>query len=106
MVRVTRPVRRASSNGVFLHFDLSSAGSSTQGASRSSTITSAGLPGRSVPPASPRILAGGVARRPLGGGRARQLAERGEPQAGRQHGLEADGAVRRLGEGEALAFHV
>src|SRR5438045_9790058 len=53
MVRSTRPCSRASSNGVFLHFDFSSAGSSTHGASISTTITSAGLPGLSVPYCSP-----------------------------------------------------
>ena len=44
MVRSTRPCRRASSNGVFLHFDFSSVGSSTHGTSPSITITSAGAP--------------------------------------------------------------
>src|ERR1700719_1735237 len=60
MVRTTRPSSLASSNGVFLHFDLSSAGSSTQGTSGSSTITSAGLPCRKVPPGSPRMFAGAL----------------------------------------------
>src|SRR4030081_2022782 len=58
MVRTTRPCSLASSKGVFLHFDLSSAGSSTHGESMSTTMTSAGLPCRSVPPARPRISAG------------------------------------------------
>src|SRR5579862_6466682 len=42
MVRVTRPCSLASSNGVFLHLDLSAARSSTHGASGSNTTTSAG----------------------------------------------------------------
>ena len=60
MVRTTRPVMRASSNGVFLHFDLSSAGSSTHGASASITMTSAGAPFLSVPPGKPSNSAGRV----------------------------------------------
>src|SRR3954454_5070206 len=60
MVRTTRPVKRASSNGVFLQGDLRSAGSTTQGTSGSITMTSAGLPGRRVPPGNPKISAGRV----------------------------------------------
>src|SRR5207237_5543242 len=60
MVRSTRPCSRASSNGVFLHFDFSSSGSSTHGASISATITSAGLPGLSVPACRPSSSAGRV----------------------------------------------
>src|SRR5689334_12901965 len=60
MVRTTRPESRASSNGVFLHFDLRSSRSSTHGISRSTTITSAPLPGRSVPPGRSSNSAGRV----------------------------------------------
>src|SRR6266436_7305188 len=60
MVRTTRPEKRASSNGVFLHCDLRSAGSSTQGVSGSITITSAGEPARSEPPGRPSNSAGRV----------------------------------------------
>src|SRR6478609_7328978 len=60
IVRTTRPENRASSNGVFLHCDLRSAGSSTQGVSASITITSAGEPARSDPPGRPSSSAGRV----------------------------------------------
>src|SRR4051812_40891645 len=60
MVRTTRPVKRASSNGVFLQGDLRSAGSTTQGTSGSITMTSAGAPGRRVPPGRPNSSAGRV----------------------------------------------
>src|SRR5262249_28421104 len=53
IVRTTRPCILASSNGVFLHLDLRSARSSTHGTSMSTTMTSAGLPGRNVPPEMP-----------------------------------------------------
>ena len=58
MVRVTRPVKRASSKGVFLHFDRNLSGSTTQGVSVSMTMTSAGAPARSVPAFNPSNSAG------------------------------------------------
>src|SRR5258705_1464778 len=65
MVRTTRPENRASSNGVFLHCDLRSAGSSTQGMSASIMMTSAGEPARRDPAGGPSSSAGRVDNAPV-----------------------------------------
>src|SRR5438132_720961 len=79
MVRTTRPCRRASSNGVFLHFDLSSLASTTQGTSTSTTLTSAGAPGRSGD-REPRLLGATQDLKGVPAGeRSRVVAAPGEP---------------------------
>src|ERR1700749_3605388 len=107
MVRTTRPEKRASSNGVFLHSDFRSAGSSTQGTSASITMMSAGLPARKVPPGNPSSSAewggggagaqgaagqpqqlGGAGRHRADQRRPAELAIVHKPQRGRQHGLQ------------------
>src|SRR2546426_10339319 len=51
-VRTARPVRVRPAKGVLRLFEKNAAGSTVHGAATSSTVTSAGAPGRSVPPPS------------------------------------------------------
>src|SRR2546427_11515434 len=73
-VRTARPVRVRPAKGVLRLFEKNAAGSTVHGAATSSTVTSAGAPGRSVPPPSgSRDTAAGTAvmRRSSPGARTR-----------------------------------
>ena len=104
MVRMTRPVMRASSKGVFLHFDFSSLGSTSHGSSMLMTMTSAGAPLRKVPPVRPSSCAGRVdiARNSAGN----SISPMYQAQTGGEHGLQSDSAGGGFRKRQAFVFDV